>query len=48
MGKIVPISDIQKALIKNFFDTKGLPMPYVREIVLMQCHVAETGFRDLA
>jgi len=47
MSKIIPLPDVQKALIRDSFDSEGLPMPYVREIFLMQCHVAGTGFRDL-
>lgn len=35
------------ALINNSFDVKGLPLPFVREIFLLECHVAGTSHLDL-
>lgn len=35
------------ALIKNSFDHHGLPLPFVREIFLLECHVAGTSHLDL-
>ena len=48
MGEIVPPGDIQKGLIKGAFGKDGLPMPFVQEIFLLECHVAGTMFRRLS
>lgn len=33
-------------LINSSFGSGGLPLPFVQEIFLMQCHVAGTTYRD--
>ena len=43
---IAVINDIQLALIKDSFGKDGLPLPFVKEIFLLQCHVAGTAYRD--
>ena len=48
MGDITVNSDVRKALIKGSFDGNGFPMAFVKEIFLLECHVAGTGFRELA
>lgn len=35
------------ALLHGSFDGSGALMPFVREILLIECHVAGTGYRDL-
>ena len=32
-------------LLINSFGKDGLPLPYVKEIFLMKCHIAETSYR---
>ncbi len=48
MSDIIITGDVQRALIKGSFGKDGLPLPFVREIFLLECHVAGTGFRNLA
>ena len=48
MSNIVLTGDVQRALMKGSFGKDGLPLPFVREIFLLECHVAGTGFRNLA
>jgi len=48
MSDIIITPDVQRALIKGSFGKDGLPMPFVREIFLLECHVAGTAFRNLA
>ncbi len=48
MSDIVLSGDVQRALIKGSFGKDGLMLPFVREIFLLECHVAGTGFRNLA
>ena len=36
------------AIIKGSFDKSGLPLPFVKEIFLMDCHVAGTSHLDLS
>ena len=33
-------------LIDSSFGKDGLPLPFVQEIFLMQCHIAGTTFRE--
>ena len=33
-------------LLINSFGKDGLPLPYVKEIFLMECHVAGTSYRE--
>ena len=35
------------AVIKGSFGKDGLPMPFIKEIFLMECHVAGTTYVDL-
>ena len=41
------IDDVKKALMRGAFDGQGLPMPFTKEIFLIACHVAGTGYRDV-
>ncbi len=45
-GGIAVINDIQLALIKGSFGKDGLPLPFVKEIFLLHCHVAGTTYKD--
>ena len=47
MSDITLTGSAQRAIIKGSFGTNGLPLPFVREIFLLECHVAGTCFRKL-
>jgi hypothetical protein len=44
--ELVPISPEVLALLKGAFGKDGVPMPFVKEIFLMSCHVAGTSYRE--
>lgn len=44
---IAVIDPAKLALIKGSFGKNGLPLPFVTEIFLLQCHVAGTGYKDV-
>ena len=44
---LIPIDDHFLGLSKGLFDDKNLPMPFVSEIFLLDCHVAGTTHVDL-
>ena len=44
---IAVIDPAKLALIKGSFGKNGLPLPFVKEIFLLQCHVAGTSFKDV-
>ena len=44
---IVVIDPAKIATIKNLFGDDGLPLPFVKEIFLLKCHVAGTTHRDV-
>ena len=44
---LATIDDVKKALMRGAFDGQGLPMPFTKEIFLIACHVAGTGYRDV-
>ncbi len=48
MANIAVIDPTILALIKGSFGKDGLPMPFVKEIFLMDCHVAGTTHLDLS
>ena len=45
---LVAIDPTILAIIKGSFGKDGLPMPFVKEIYLMDCHVAGTSHLDLS
>ena len=47
MSDITLTGSAQRAIIKGSFGKNGLPLPFVREIFLLECHVAGTCFRKL-
>jgi len=47
MNKIAVIDKAKLAIIKDSFGKDGLPLPFVKEIFLIQCHIAGTSYRDL-
>jgi len=49
MGLNLPvlIDPERLALLKSSFGEDGLPMPFLQEILLLECHIAGTSFRDL-
>jgi hypothetical protein len=48
MGQeLVPIDPALRELLKGSFGEGGLPLPFLREIFLLECHVAGTTHRDL-
>ncbi len=44
---LVPIDPAILALLRGAFGADGTLMPFVREILLIDCRVAGTSFRDL-
>jgi len=44
---LVPIDPALLALIHSSFGKDGGLMPFAREIMLLECHIAGTGHRDL-
>jgi hypothetical protein len=44
---LAPIDPAVLALIRGSFGAGGLPMPFVREVFLLECHVAGTSHRAL-
>ena len=42
---IVPINPRLIELLTGSFGENGLPLPYVKEIFLMECHIAGTSYR---
>lgn len=44
---LVPIDPAILALIHGSFGKDGALLPFVREIMLIECHIAGTGYRDL-
>ena len=47
MAALVPIDPALLALIHGSFSNDGALLPFAREIMLIECHIAGTGFRDL-
>ena len=45
-NELVPIDTGLLNLLNKSFDGNGLPLPFVKEILLMECHVAGTAYRD--
>ncbi len=44
---LVPIDPAVLALIHGSFGKDGALLPFAREIMLIECHIAGTGYRDL-
>ena len=44
---LVPIDPALLALIHGSFGTDGALMPFAREIMLVECHIAGTSHRDV-
>ena len=47
MADIVLIDPRITALIQGAFGANGMPMPFVQEIFLLECHIAGTSYLDL-
>jgi hypothetical protein len=47
MEALVPINPELIGLIAGSFTKGGLPMPFVREIFLMECHIAGTTYVNI-
>lgn len=47
MADIVQINPSVLTKILSSFGTEGLPLPFVKEIFLMECHIAGTSYREL-
>lgn len=47
-NSLIVIDPTILAIIKGSFGKDGLPMPFVKEIYLMDCHVAGTSHIDLS
>jgi len=45
-GDLIVIDPNILALLGNSFGGNGLPLPFVQEIFLMECHIAGTMYRD--
>ena len=45
-GELVPIPVKTLELLRSAFGKDGIPMPFVKEIFLMSCHVAGTSYRE--
>lgn len=46
-NSLVAIDPKILALIKSAFGNDGLPLPFIREVFLMECHVAGTSYQNL-
>lgn len=46
-GELIRIDPALLGLIKGSFNESGLPMPFVREIFLLETHVAGTAYQQL-
>jgi len=44
---LVPIDPGVLALLRGSFDRDGALRPFVREILLIECHIAGTSYREL-
>ena len=47
MSLPAPITTIQTALLNGAISTVDLPLPFAREILLSECHVAGTSYQDI-
>lgn len=47
-SSLVPIDPALLALIRGSFGQDGGLMPFAREIMLIECHIAGTSHRDIA
>ncbi len=47
MAALVPIDPALLALMHASFGNDGVLLSFAREIMLIECHVAGTGYRDL-
>lgn len=45
-NELVPIDADLLNLLHKSFDGNGIPLPFVKEIFLLQCHIAGTSYRD--
>ncbi|MBK9250211.1 MAG: HIRAN domain-containing protein [Ignavibacteria bacterium] len=48
MNAIIQISPAVHALLSGTFGDNGLPMPFVKEIFLIECHIAGTAYKNAA
>lgn len=47
MFDLVPIDPKILAILRGSFGKDGMPMPFMREIFLLECNIAGTSFLDL-
>ena len=47
MSLPAPVTTVQTALLNGAISAVDLPMPFARDIFLMECHVAGTSYRDI-
>lgn len=47
MSNLVLIEPYLIGLVQGSFQSNGMPMPYVQEIFLLECHIAGTSYLDL-
>ena len=47
MSDLSVVDDVKKMLMQGAFNSNGFPMPFTKEIFLVACHVAGTGYRDV-
>ena len=48
MNAIIQINPTVLALLNGTFGDNGLPMPFVQEIFLIECHIAGTSYKNAA
>lgn len=48
MSDIIPVSAATLALLHGAFGSDGLPLPFVQEVLLIECHIAGTAYKNAA
>lgn len=48
MSAIIQINPAVLSLLNGTFSDNGLPMPFVKEIFLIECHIAGTSYKNAA
>lgn len=46
-NKLITISPKKTSVLKHHFGQNNMPMPYVSEIFLIECHIAGTSYVDV-
>ncbi|MDT3740613.1 MAG: HIRAN domain-containing protein [Candidatus Kapabacteria bacterium] len=47
MSNLILIDQAYLSLVNGSFGSNGMPMPYMQEIFLIECHIAGTSYLDL-